>query len=149
FRCAHPPQYRRRHAPRPDRLRHPSSRLLRSRPGNRAAQLPGSHRRALHPRMAGTNAPERVIAAADVAARLEDWHSWLRHEKRASPHTLAAYRRDLAGFLSFLAEHLGKPACLADLAGLARADFRAWLAARSGAGLQAASTARALSVVRG
>src|SRR5262249_19070420 len=99
--------------------------------------------------MAGTAAPERVIAAADVAARLEDWHSWLRHEKRASPHTLAAYRRDLAGFLSFLAEHLGKPACLADLAGLARADFRAWLAARSGAGLQAASTARALSVVRG
>ncbi len=89
-----------------------------------------------------------MIAAADLAAGIDDWQRWLRHERRASPHTLGAYRRDLAAFLSFLAGHLGKPACLADLPALARADFRAWLAARSAAELQAASTARALSVVR-
>jgi integrase/recombinase XerC len=89
-----------------------------------------------------------VSAAADLAAGIEDWQRWLRHERRASAHTLAAYRRDLAGFLSFLSGHLGKPACLADLAGLTRADFRAWLAARSASALQATSTARALSVVR-
>jgi integrase/recombinase XerC len=89
-----------------------------------------------------------VIAAADLAAGIDDWQRWLRHERRASPHTLVAYGRDLAAFLSFLSGHLGKPACLADLAILARADFRAWLAARSAAELQASSTARALSVVR-
>ena len=98
--------------------------------------------------MARTAAADRVIAAADLAAGIDDWQRWLKHERRASPHTLAAYRRDLAAFLSFLSGHLGKPACLADLAILARADFRAWLAARSAAELQASSTARALSVVR-
>ena len=98
--------------------------------------------------MARAAAADRVIAAADLAAGIDDWQRWLKHERRASAHTLAAYRRDLAAFLSFLAGHLGKPACLADLPGLARADFRAWLAARSAAELRAASTARALSVVR-
>jgi integrase/recombinase XerC len=98
--------------------------------------------------MARAAAAERIIAAADLAAGIDHWQRWLTHERRASAHTLAAYRRDLAGFLSFLAGHLGQPACLADLAALTRADFRAWLAARSAAELQATSTARALSVVR-
>ena len=98
--------------------------------------------------MAGAAAAERVTAAADLAAGVEDWRRWLTHERRASAHTLAAYGRDLAAFLTFLAGHLGKPACLADLATLTRADFRAWLAARSASELQASSTARALSVVR-
>jgi integrase/recombinase XerC len=98
--------------------------------------------------MARPAAGDRVIAAADLAASVDDWQRWLRHERRASPHTLAAYRRDLGSFLTFLSGHLGRAACLADLAALARADFRAWLAARGAAGLQASSTARALSVVR-
>ena len=98
--------------------------------------------------MARAAAAVRVIAAADLAAGIEDWQRWLKHERRASPHTLAAYRRDLASFLTFLAGHLGQPAGLADLAQLARADFRAWLAARNAGDLQASSTARALSVIR-
>jgi integrase/recombinase XerC len=98
--------------------------------------------------MARAAAADRVIAAADLAAGIDDWQRWLKHERRASPHTLAAYRRDLAAFLAFLGGHLGKPAGLGDLAALARADFRAWLAARSATELKASSTARALSVVR-
>ena len=88
-------------------------------------------------------------AAPDLAAAIADWQAWLREEKRASPHTCAAYRRDLAQFLAFLTEHLGGVPSLADLATLRSADFRAWLAQRAGAGLQRSSTARALSTLRG
>ncbi|MBX6322778.1 MAG: site-specific integrase, partial [Rhodospirillaceae bacterium] len=87
-------------------------------------------------------------AAADVRAEVERWQAWLRHEKRSAAHTLAAYARDLEGFLSFLAGHLGQAPRLADLRALTRADFRAWLAWRAGRRLAPASTARALSVVR-
>jgi integrase/recombinase XerC len=88
------------------------------------------------------------VIAADTAAAREDWLAWLRHEKRGSAHTLAAYGRDLKAFLEFLTGHLGQPAGLHDLSGLSRADFRAWLAARGRDQLTAASTARALSVIR-
>ncbi|MGH6927259.1 MAG: tyrosine recombinase XerC [Dongiaceae bacterium] len=98
--------------------------------------------------MARPAAPERLTAAADLSAAVEDWRHWLMHERSASPHTLAAYRRDLAAFLAFLSGHLGRPPTLADLARLTRADFRGWLAARSAVDLQPSSTARALSVVR-
>ncbi len=85
----------------------------------------------------------------DLDAALEGWRRWLAKERRASPHTVAAYGRDLDDFLRFLAGHLGGPVALSDLAGLKPLDFRSWLAARAGRGLQASSTARALSVVRG
>lgn len=75
--------------------------------------------------------------------------AWLADERRASPHTLDAYRRDLAAFLGFLAGHLGGPPGLTDIAALAAVDFRAWLAHRAAEGLKRSSTARALSVVRG
>lgn len=96
--------------------------------------------------------PTRIIsvsAAADVQAAIDAWRMWLRAERRASPHTLAAYERDLFQFLHFLAEHLGGASSLADLRRLRPADFRAWLAACHGRGLARSSVARALSVVRG
>ncbi len=96
--------------------------------------------------------PARVIgspAKAGLRLALADWQAWLEHERRASRHTLAAYRRDLTQFLEFLSGHLGGPPELDDLAALRTADFRAWLAARAGQGLGRASNARALSVVRG
>lgn len=104
------------------------------------------------------------MARADIAflcepsltQALADWHDWLSSERRLSPNTLDAYSRDLAGFLAFLAGHLGGPAGLADLAALKPADFRAWLARRAapgagagGTGLKRTSTGRALSTVRG
>lgn len=96
--------------------------------------------------------PARVIgfpAKADLQAAIADWQAWLAHEKRASPHTLDAYQRDLLRFLRFLAEHRGGLPALIDLKDLRTADFRAWLATLSAEGLSRTSTARALSVVRG
>ncbi|BBK44776.1 tyrosine recombinase XerC [Allostella vacuolata] len=77
------------------------------------------------------------------------WAAWLESERRLSPHTLAAYRDDLAAFIGFLADHLGGPPTLDDLIGLRPADYRAWLARRARDDYARTSTARALSVVRG
>ncbi|GAB5468646.1 MAG: tyrosine recombinase XerC [Rhodospirillales bacterium] len=89
------------------------------------------------------------IVDAELGQALRDWERWLADEKRASDHTLAAYRRDLAAFLAFLTGHCGEQVTLAILEGLAVRDFRAWLAARAKEGKAATSQARALSVLRG
>lgn len=91
----------------------------------------------------------RFNAAPDLAAAVGSWQAWLAHERRASPHTLSSYSRDLASFLDAVAEHLGGPPALADLATMRATDFRAWLARRTGEGLARSSLARALSTVRG
>ncbi len=96
--------------------------------------------------------PSRVTgppAAPDLLAAIKDWRTWLRSERRASPHTCAAYSRDLTQFLGFVAGHLGGEPSLKVLDELGITDFRAWLAARSAAGLKRSSLARGLSVVRG
>jgi integrase/recombinase XerC len=98
--------------------------------------------------MARPAGPDRLAAAPDLAAAVEAWQRWLKHERRASPHTVAAYHRDILAFLSFLTLHHGQPPRLADLDRLSRTDLRSWLAARAAESLQATSTARALSVVR-
>ena len=67
----------------------------------------------------------------------------------ASPQTLTAYRRDVAGYLGFLAGHWGGPAGAAALAAVSTADLRAWMAHERGRGLSARSLARALSAVKG
>lgn len=90
-----------------------------------------------------------VTAEPAVAAAVEDWRDWLAHERRASPHTRAAYGRDLARFLSFLTGHLGFPPGLQDLEGLTQADFRGFLARRRADGLSSASLARAIASLRG
>ena len=90
-----------------------------------------------------------AACTADLREAVGDWASWLGQQRRASPHTLAAYRSDLSAFLGFLVEHLGQRASLDDLARLRPADFRAWLSARARAGLGRRSQARALSVLRG
>ena len=101
--------------------------------------------------MVGTQLHKRITPDLDpgLNAAIAEWRNWLADEKRASPHTLAAYGRDLDHFLSFLSEHLGGPPSLADLAALRPADFRSYLARRAAAGGARTSTARALSTLRG
>lgn len=91
----------------------------------------------------------RFTAQPAVVAAIDDWRSWLAAERRASPHTLDAYGRDMAAFLAFMAEHLGFAPGLGDLETLRVADFRSWLTRRAVDGLSRASTARAMSTVRG
>ena len=55
----------------------------------------------------------RFSAADDLRAAIGLWMAWLGGERRASAHTLAAYGRDLAGFLDFLTAHFGAPPDLA------------------------------------
>jgi len=87
-------------------------------------------------------------AAPDTLAAIADWRRWIADERRSSAHTLAAYSRDLAAFLEFLQDHLGRPAALADLEALSAADFRGFLARRAGAGIAQSSLARAMSTLR-
>jgi len=91
----------------------------------------------------------RFAATNDLAEAITAWQSWLMHEKRASPHTVAAYGRDLAGFLEFLTGHLGGVTSLDKLEVLAPADFRAFLAHGMRAGRKHSTAARKLSVLRG
>ena len=93
--------------------------------------------------------PIHFTAAPDLAEAVVAWRDWLAGEKRASAHTLDGYGRDLAAFLAFLSLHLGDTPDLAALAGLAAADFRAYLARRGADGLGRSSLARAMSTLRG
>ncbi len=74
--------------------------------------------------------------------------TWLAQDRRASPHTVAAYRSDIAAFLGFLTQHGGAEPDLAGLGRVAVADLRAWLAQQAGAGTSAATRARHLAAVR-
>ncbi len=94
-------------------------------------------------------ATERFAAAPDLKNAVTDWQSWLGAERRASPHTIAAYGRDLALFLDFVVAHRGETPTLATLDALSPADFRAFLAARAAAEIKRSSSARAMSVLRG
>ena len=74
---------------------------------------------------------------------------WLEHDRRASPHTIDAYQRDVAGFLGFLTHHGGGEPDLVALAAVRVTDLRAWLAQQAGDGVTAATRARHLAAVRG
>jgi len=91
----------------------------------------------------------RFSAGDDLRAAIGIWAAWLSGERRASAHSVAAYGRDLAFFLDFLTEHLGEVPSLAAISGLRTADFRAFLARRAQGGVERASLARGLSVLRG
>jgi integrase/recombinase XerC len=84
-----------------------------------------------------------------TAAEVEKWLAHLGNERRYSPKTLEAYRRDVEQFLEFLTEHLGGAPSLKDLAALKPADVRAFLAARRAGGIGSRSLMRTLAGVRG
>jgi integrase/recombinase XerC len=96
-----------------------------------------------------TTKAEIHLVAPKVAAELQSWLRQLGDERRFSPKTTEAYRRDVLQFLAFLAEHLGGAPSLRDLAALEPADVRAFLAARRGEGIGSRSLMRALAGMRG
>jgi integrase/recombinase XerC len=85
---------------------------------------------------------------SDTAAEIGHWLSYLGAEKRMSPKTLEAYRRDVSQWLAFLTEHLGAPATLKRLQTLTPADIRAFMAARRAAGAGSRSLMRQLAGCR-
>jgi integrase/recombinase XerC len=87
-------------------------------------------------------------ASEDIARLARAWLARLAGERRLAVRTVRGYGRDLDGFLDFLAGHRGGPVDRADLAGLAPADLRAWLADRQRRGYARSSTARALAALR-
>jgi integrase/recombinase XerC len=89
-----------------------------------------------------------VTARPDLRQAAEAWAEHLSAERRLSPLTLEAYRRDLAQLLAFLAGHLGGAPGLADISRLALTDVRAFLAARRLAGAGARTLARQLAAFR-
>ena len=100
-------------------------------------------------------ASSRVAASAGtsgsktVTAEIENWLTHLGAERRYSPKTLEAYRRDVEQFLDFLTEHLGGRPSLKDLTALTPADVRAFLAKRRAEGIGSRSLMRTLAGLRG
>ncbi len=86
--------------------------------------------------------------APRVAAEIDGWLHNLGAERRMSPKTLEAYRRDVLQFLAFLAEHLGGAPSLKELAALKPADVRAFMAARREQNIGSRSLMRTLAGVR-
>ena len=82
-----------------------------------------------------------MVAALGVDA--EEYLSWLAVEKGRSANTLAAYRRDLAAYESWLSERG------VALDGVAEADIAAYVGHLKATGRAPASVARALVAVRG
>jgi integrase/recombinase XerC len=90
----------------------------------------------------------RFAARPDLASAIEQWLSWLTHERRGSVHTVDGYARDLKDLLRFLEQYRGETPTLAAFSAADRNDFRAWMADRRQRGLEPASTARGLSAIK-
>lgn len=89
-----------------------------------------------------------IEGSPGALALLERWLAHLDGVRNASPQTLVAYRRDVAGFLGFLGAHWGGPAGPGALAEVTPRDMRAWIAALRDDELGTRSAARALSAVK-
>jgi integrase/recombinase XerC len=78
--------------------------------------------------------------------RIGEFLTHLEKERDVSPNTISAYRRDLAGFESFLRTHLGTSAIAWE--SVDRLTMRSWLAHLHRRGLAKRSRARARAAVR-
>ena len=92
---------------------------------------------------------DALAISAEVRAALAEWLAHLSALKGASRHTLAAYSRDVARYLAFLAQHRGEVTGLRDILDTGPSDLRAWMAAERNRGIGARSLARELSAVKG
>jgi integrase/recombinase XerC len=84
----------------------------------------------------------------EIERQITAWQRDLGAIRRLAPRTQEAYGRDLAQFLSFLADHTGGQVSLTVLRELRGADLRAFMAARRADDLTSRSLARALSAIK-
>lgn len=84
-------------------------------------------------------------AAGPIRGEIADFLLHLEKERQVSPHTVKAYRRDLADFSAFMGRHAGGDWSLASVDRLA---LRGFLGEMQRRGLAKRSMARALSAVR-
>ena len=89
----------------------------------------------------GAGAKRTQAPAAPSGGLLGDYLDHLRHERRASPHTLSAYQRDVTAF--------GEQAALADWRDCSPHHVRGFLARLRAAGRSPRTIGRALSSVKG
>jgi integrase/recombinase XerC len=81
---------------------------------------------------------------------LKAFLDYLRHERRYSPHTLAAYERDLLHFADFMRKHFGQAVTADVLGGLKQQDLTAYLArCQLDENLSKTTVNRRLSAIRG
>jgi len=88
------------------------------------------------------SAPE---AGAPAARAIEEYLGYIERERRLSPHTVDAYRRDLASFVAFMDEQRGGEWRPTDVD---RLDIRAWLRSLRDAGRSGSTIRRRLAAVR-
>lgn len=85
------------------------------------------------------------------AVASEALQAWLEAQKalnNAADNTIEAYRRDVAGFLSFMTKHNGRLQGLTPLAQISLSNMRSWMADARMHGLGPRSLARKLSAVK-
>lgn len=87
-------------------------------------------------------------ASAGAGDLLRRWLASLSGARAASPHTINAYRRDVARYLGFMAGHRGGPMGVRALAEVTSREMRSYQAHLLAEGLSARSAARALSAVK-
>jgi integrase/recombinase XerC len=92
--------------------------------------------------------PDIAFAAPELAREVEHWIVHLSGERRMSPKTCEAYRRDVMQFLAFLSSHHGARIGVAKLAKITPQDVRAYLAARRSDGIGSRSLMRSLAGLR-
>jgi integrase/recombinase XerC len=89
------------------------------------------------------------MLSAGAEDLVNDWLASVKSLQGAADKTIEAYRRDLSGFLGFLAGYHGELAARDSLKTVTLRDMRAWMARERTRGVSARSLARALSAIKG
>lgn len=89
-----------------------------------------------------------MTAASGAYDLMERWLTHVTAIRGQAPKTVEAYRRDLSGYLGFMANHLGGSLGQTALSNVNITDMRAWMAHQRRGGLNARSLARSLSAVK-